>query len=203
MILSSSSIRALIKGAFKIITPEPSEERSSLIESCVYDLSLASISRVRPIQRYTFGYSKLRGVFIGVNEREIPEVEILPWIVEGDGTNTHEVIHCDTGYSYILQSEESIKLPAGIMCLVLPKTSIFRGGGIEQGTTVPFGFEGQLVVGFSIPSKACYFTFERGCRFATLLFMKVDSSLPVDLGVYNGIWGGDKLTTNGRKERSF
>ena len=191
MILSASTIRGLLSGARKVIDPVPDKSRLEFIEGNLFDLTLDEVRAVR---------IRTEEVFIGVDERIIPPADLIEWGFDG---RSRSVVHLDMGRSYLLKSAESIKLPPGFQVLVLPRSSFFRGGGIIQCTSTPFGYDGKITVGFSIPPKSQYFTLERGCHFCTLMFLRVDSNLPNDLDPYKGVYGGNKTTTEGQVERGF
>jgi deoxycytidine triphosphate deaminase len=205
MILSASSIRGLLSGARAPISPTPDPSRLDFIEGGAYDLTLHLVQMVKSKRYFEYRFrtnydTNKGGVFIGKDERIIPEADDVPWVTDDKG---RYVVNLEVGRSYLLQSLETITLPPGVQCLVLPKTSFFRGGGVIQGTSIPFGFSGQITVGFSIPVYSTYFTLEKECRFATLLFFRVDSVMSKDLDPYEGVWGGDKTTTDGLSERPF
>lgn len=191
MILSASTIRGLLAMYPGIIVPTPTQERREFVEGNLFDLTLDEVRAVR---------IRTEEVFIGVDERIIPPADLIEWSFDGQ---SRSVVHLDLGRSYLLKSAESIKLPPGFQVLVLPRSSFFRGGGIIQCTSTPFGYDGKITVGFSIPPKSQYYTLQRGCHFCTLMFLRVDSNLPNDLDPYKGVYGGDKTTTEGQIERGF
>jgi deoxycytidine triphosphate deaminase len=196
MTLPSSTIRQLIEtnGAISPV----SEERLNTIEGNAFDLTVDEImlirGRTRP-QRYETTINKPE-VFFGRQKRRVPIQHQITWKPNID---EEYVIECEPGVPYLFKTIETVTLPEGVEAEVIPRSSIFRAGGIVVGTWVPHGFTGNLFVHFSIPSGGHAMTFERGARFAALKF----HALAPGIGTpYDGIWTGDKSCTDG-EERAF
>jgi len=119
------------------------------------------------------------------------------------------------GY-YLVQSLETINMPLDMSGLVIPRSSVFRGGALPVGTRIAPGYCGNIVTGLNILPQTGIFTVERGARLMSVSFDLLD--LPVILfdnpiqfaqemahhvGKYTGIWAGDKVSTQGKTERAF
>jgi deoxycytidine triphosphate deaminase len=202
MILPSSTIRTIIEtvGAISPVT----EERLNDIEGNAYDLTLDEILMIKgkPYDQpalpscYVEGPPPKPRVFIGINKRRIPIQQAVAWR-ENEDMNWEAT--CDPGIPYLFKTCETISLPVGVDAEVIPRSSIFRAGGIVAGTWTPHGYTGHLFIHFSIPQHGHPITFERGARFAALKFHRVDNGVSQ---AYTGIWSGDKSHTDG-EERAF
>jgi len=118
------------------------------------------------------------------------------------------------GY-YLAQSLETVNMPLDMSGLVIPRSSVFRGGALPVGTRIAPGYCGNIVTGLNILRHTGMFTIERGARLMSVSFDLLDLPViqfdnPVQLaqemahhvGVYRGIWGLSKITTEGT-ERAF
>ena len=118
------------------------------------------------------------------------------------------------GY-YLTQSLETVNMPLDMSGLVIPRSSVFRGGALPIGTRIAPGYSGNIVTGLNVLPQTGIFTVERGARLMSISFDLLD--LPVinfdnplqlvqemahHVGQYSGIWQGSKVTTTG-SERAF
>ena len=118
------------------------------------------------------------------------------------------------GY-YLVKSLESVNMPLDMAGMVIPRSSVFRGGALPIGTRIAPGYCGNIVTGLHVLPQTGMFTVERGARLMSVSFELID--LPViqfdnplqlaqqmaqHVGVYTGIWGGNKISTEGT-ERAF
>jgi deoxycytidine triphosphate deaminase len=118
------------------------------------------------------------------------------------------------GY-YLVQSLETVNMPLDMSGLVIPRSSVFRGGALPVGSRIAPGYLGNIVTGLNVLPQTGIFTVERGARLMSISFDLLD--LPVinfdnplqliqemahHVGSYQGIWSSSKITTEGT-ERAF
>jgi deoxycytidine triphosphate deaminase len=193
MILSSDSIRKLIRRDPPLIRPVP-PERYADIEGCCYDLTLESLSLILPNQLHR----RVVLPFIGPSDRKLAESLPLPLAHNGVLLDwAPKTIQFDDGsmekYSpmYLLKTVESINCPDHIMPLIFSKVTMFQNGISLETAPVKPGYSGQLVFGAraAIPVRLY-----RGARIATVMFMKIG---PGSTDLYSGERGGDKPQLTG------
>jgi len=197
MRISAETMRSLIqdgvevysKDGEKTVKPliEPvSPDRFNFIEGSGYDLTLAKV--YAPATDYG-------PPFIGVEERMIPPGLPVRLSVK-DGK---EVFVLSPGGAFLLESVETVNLPIWLDGPIKPRTTLFRSFGSVTFANAQPNYQGKLV-GLLIVHHPLGMLLEKGCRFAQIKFAAFDS---LNTDPYEGIWGGDRVTTDGRKDRAF
>lgn len=205
MFISATNIRQLIDSPNPIISPCD----RSFIEGNFYDLRLEQIYACEDAQS---------SAFLGQNKRYTPTVvplfSTLPEHLDKRLEAENETWRLYSGF-YLAQSVETITPPRWLVALLDERTSVFRAGGITRSTKVPHGYSGKITAAIHVPED-CQITLEKGVRFLSVCFalsvtLKLNESfepvIPFEISLdggdsYSGIWGGDKVTTDGT-ERAF
>ena len=180
--VSAKNLRPMIMEG--LITPyDP--DRAQKIEGSKYDLTVGKIFRERIFSRVPT---------IGARHREIPSA--VP--VKGQGRDLLPWYGLWPGVSYLVQSQETVNMPPGMMGLVVSRTSIFRSHARVVGAVIDPGYMGLVTVALNV-KKWNGMWLQQGARFCSIVFAHFDD---LETDDYIGIWGGDKLTTDG-VERAF
>lgn len=205
MFISSENILQLIESPSPIISPCD----RTFIEGNQYDMRLEQI--------YVPDDSFVNS-FIGVSKRYTPTVKPLfatnPSHFSSKLDAENDIWKLYPGF-YLAQTVETITPPRWLIALLDERTSIFRAGGITRSTKVPHGFSGKITAAIHVPDN-CQLTLEKGARFLSVCFAlcvtirlnaEFEPVIPLDVSLdgghsYQGIWGGDKVTTTGT-ERAF
>ena len=136
---------------------------------------------------------KIKGkAFLGVNERETPEVETVAEFEPG--RRSSYVIK--PGEYLIAETIEKVNIPKNVFLLLKPRTTLHRMGLILRGTIADPGFSGILhpAIYNAGPSEV---EIEMGARFCQIFFVKIDG----DASLYRGQWQGGRVTTEEREEQ--
>lgn len=185
--LSSNTVRHLILNE-DLIMPRPDKTRLDHIEGAKYDLSVARVFR-----QLMFGKVPI----IGASMRNIPgAMEIEPHYPTRSSLGWFRLW---PWFPYLIQSQEIVTMPNDYLGIVFPRTSIFRGSGRVYGTVIDPGYSGVITVGFDTRHWRGLWL-EEDARFASILFATFDEG---SVDYYTGVWGYDRLTTNGENERGF
>lgn len=182
--LSAETLRSLIRSD-ALICPVPAD-RWAHIEGSVYDLTVDRVfrhwlfdppSELGKKRRLIQAAKELDSH--GMNYQSFGWYRLWPW------------------FTYLVQSVEVISVPTGKVGIVFPRTSIFRAGHILSGSIITPGYSGVITVGLRIGTLRG-FKLERRAKFASVIFGEFDSDETDD---YKGVWGGNRLTTDGKTER--
>lgn len=212
MRISSRSITLLKERDPDFIQGISLEDLPSRLEGSKLDMTIESVHAIR---------ERNYNAFIGVNTRVTPQtIEMesrrfatLSRLPEGKcGWTLNE------GY-YLVRTKESLKLPHWMSATVHERTTVFKCGVIVRSTSVDPGFNGQIVAGLYVPDTTAL-TIEEGARILSVEFEPI---VQLEIGpflddaptgfilstmadynsVYEGIWGGDKVSTQGQTERGY
>ena len=181
--------------------------KARFIEGSCFDLELASIGQI--------DCSEGEFPFLGRDERMIPKT--ISFEFDNVFAGKKDVRLLCSRQSYLFQSLETINMPPWLCGFVIPRTSIPRAGGsIVTGSISP-GFSGRITQCWSSPDTYTYV--QKGFRFVSVRFAllipdatvqryqrqyyRSTSQFTQEVDLYSGIWGGDKLTTEGKTERGF
>jgi len=130
--------------------------------------------------------------FLGVNERETPEMEPLVEFSEGE---TKSII-LEPGEYYVMQTIEKVNTPEDLVILFRPRSTLYRSGiSLFTGNVAP-GYRG--VLSFGIMNKGKFpFRLEMGARVAHAQFFKVEGKT----ALYRGQWQDGRVTTEVREKQ--
>jgi deoxycytidine triphosphate deaminase len=161
--------------------------------------------------------------FIGVFSRITPKhIEIFPRnntkvIYEEDGKIKSriekDVWELFPRSEYILQTKETVNIPLNIAAKLDLKTSPIRCFVGGDAVWVHPNYQGKLE--FMISTSNYPFMLQRGARFVSLHFLQFNLDTTVIQSIlesksiakkthgYNGVWQGDRTSTNGQLERPY
>lgn len=212
MRISSRSILLLKEKNPDFISGITLEELPSRLEGSKLDLTLDSVHVIRERNYDAFIGTETRVTpsTVELESRLFPALSKLPKGKSGWTLNE--------GY-YLIRTKESLKLPHWMSATVHERTTVFKCGVIVRSTSVDPGFDGHIVAGLYVPDMTAL-TIEEGARVLSVEFEPI---VQIEMGPfsddaptgfilstmedhnnsYNGIWGGDKVSTQGQTERAY
>ncbi len=137
-------------------------------------------------------YQNKSGGFLGVDEREIPEPELLEKFEE----NKKKTVILKPGEYYVIKTIENVNTPKDIMITFLPRITLFRCGVTVFTSNCAPGYCGPLFFGLVNLGKFP-FKLEMGARVVHALFHQIDGSS----NLYRGQWQGGRLSTEGKEKQ--
>lgn len=130
--------------------------------------------------------------FLGVKERETPEMELL---AEYEEQKTVK-IKLDPGIYYTLKTIESVNMPDNLLAIMTPRSTLFRSGVFIFGGQTPPGYKGGLTMGiYNFRQEP--FELEMGSRVVHIMFFQVEG----ESSLYRGQWQGGRVTTKTRENQ--
>jgi deoxycytidine triphosphate deaminase len=180
------------------------------LEGSKFDMTIESVHVIR---------ERNYDAFIGTEERVTPataEMEARDFPTLSKFPRGKRGWTLNEGY-YLIRTRESLKLPHWMSATVHERTTVFKCGVIVRSTSVDPGFNGQIVAGLYVPDTTAL-TIEEGARVLSVEFEPIVqlqlgaflddqpsgfalSTMPDHNHTYNGIWGNDRLSTQGLSER--
>ncbi|NTU46023.1 hypothetical protein HGA88_00155 [Candidatus Roizmanbacteria bacterium] len=128
--------------------------------------------------------------FLGVEERQTPDVELVVQYEEGK-KNT---ITIEPGDFFLVSTMETVNTPLDITINFKPRTTTFRSGLFLRTGNVAPGYKGKLTFGLKNEGPIPV-TMELGARFVHAQFAWVDGGG----SQYRGQWQGGRVTTEKRE----
>lgn len=208
MKLSAETIRGLIKAQPPLIT-DVSDRMTVPLEGSKVDLTLNSVSTLQ---------LSAKSSFMGINVRITPPTKEISPIPLPCSPNTGAVGVGWTLFSgfYLLQTVETLNMPYWLVGNIKERTTLFRNGAICRVTDADPGFSGKITCALYVPPGS-QLTIEKGARFLSIRFEPIITlwlsngkpclfnivADPSETDPYNGIWSGDKKSTEGEVERSY
>ncbi|MDA1337508.1 MAG: hypothetical protein O3C23_01960 [bacterium] len=125
--------------------------------------------------------------FLGVTERETPEMSLVAKYEEG---KTTEVKLKPQTY-YLFKTIEDVNMPESLLAVMTPRSTLFRSGVYVFGGQVPPGYQGGLSMGI-LNYRDSDFRLEMGARVVHIMFSEVKG----EGNLYRGQWQGGRITTN-------
>ena len=177
MILGAKKILKLVKE--KKLVENLSERELKNPEGAGFDLRIGELYQL-----------KGQG-FLGVEERETPEVKLLAKV---DEKKSKKVILQPRTY-YLIKTIEKLNLPENLLALFTPRSTLYRSGVyIFGGQTAP-GYQGELTTGiYNFRDEK--FELEMGSRVIHIMFFEVKGKS----NLYRGQRQGGRVTTK-KKEK--
>ena len=125
--------------------------------------------------------------FLGVTERETPDLKLITKYEEGKNNSVSLKPHI----YYVLTTMEKINLPHDIFAIPNnPRSTLYRSGVYIFGGAVHPGYQGILTMGiYNFGNKD--FRLEMGARVIHVIFLKVEG----ETNLYRGQWQGGRVTT--------
>jgi deoxycytidine triphosphate deaminase len=128
--------------------------------------------------------------FLGVQERETPDMRLVASFEKGDKV----VIQPHT--YYLVKTAESVNMPDDLLALMTPRSTLFRSGLFCFGGQVPPGYHGGLNMGL-YNFREAPFELEMGARIVHIMFFEVKGKG----NAYRGQWQGGRVTTENRERQ--
>lgn len=179
MILGQSDIQKLIKE--KGLLTNLSDREKSDPEGCIIDLRIEKI------------YSLVGEAFLGIEERETPDLEEkASW-----NPKQRTFFIFEPGQYYLTKTIEEVNMPKNVAGTIKPRSTTFRSGlNIRTGFINP-GYRGPLYFGLvnegPVPVKI-----EMGARYVSIYFHEVSGK---SVHTYRGQWQGGRATTKGKEKQ--
>lgn len=194
MILGVKKLLKLVKE--KRLVENLSERELKNPEGAGFDLRIGELYEV-----------KGKG-FLGVEERETPEIKLIAKVDElrpsppftdarvFDKKKSKKVFLRPRTY-YLMKTIEKLNLPENLLALFTPRSTLYRSGVyIFGGQTAP-GYKGELTTGiFNFRDEK--FKLEMGARVIHIMFFEVKGKS----NLYRGQWQGGRITTK-KKEKQL
>ena len=138
------------------------------------------------------GVYRIKGrAFLGIDERETPEVEL---VAEYEEKNRKEVTVNPEEF-FLFTTIEELNIPEDITVNFKPRTTTFRSGLVIRTGNVAPGYKGKLT--FALKNEGPVpVVLELGCRIVHAQFSWVDGGG----NPYRGQWQGGRITTD-KKEK--
>lgn len=192
--LTSHEILELCKGPSPLIDPlDP--DQAERMEGGQYDLRVDSLSA---LDKMSYGH-------IGCSDRITPKIYPYPPHPFGDiAGNFGWTLWQDT--YYLLKTVEQINMPDDLVGLVWPRTTVFRCGLLLSTAPVSPGYHGTLT--FGLTRSGAQVTLQHSeeanpdkrTRIACIRFARLSDN---ESTLYDGVWQGGRMSTDGKTERPF
>jgi len=129
--------------------------------------------------------------FLGVEERETPEMELVAKYENGKTVK----IELQPRTYYAMKTIEQVNMPEDLLAIMTPRSTLFRSGVYIFGGQTPPGYKGGLTMGI-YNFREEKFKLEMGARVVHIMFFQVEG----ESNLYRGQWQGGRVTTN-KKEK--
>ena len=209
MKLSAQTIRELLRVNPPIVS-NIGDRMLQPFEGSKIDLTLDTVS--------TLVMQGNLSAFMGLDVRKTPPThEIKPGLLPHSPTigKTNMGWTLFPGF-YLMQTVETLNMPYWLIGNIKERTTLFRNGTICRVTDADPGFSGKITCALYVPPQS-QLTIERGARFLSIRFEPIISVIfskekplmfniasdPSETDPYNGIWSGDKRSTEGKTERGY
>ena len=178
MILGVKKLLELVKE--KKLVENLSERELTNPEGAGFDLRIGELYEV-----------KGKG-FLGVEERETPEMELVAKYEEG---KTQKVSLLPRTY-YAFKTMENVNMPDDLLAIMTPRSTLFRSGVYIFGGQTPPGYKGGLTMGI-YNFRDNQFELEMGSRVVHIMFFEVKG----ESSLYRGQWQGGRVATKGKEKQ--
>lgn len=130
--------------------------------------------------------------FLGIEERETPEMELIAKYQKGKNTK----IELKPNTYYVFKTIESVNMPDNLLAIMAPRSTLFRSGVYVFGGQAPPGYQGGLTMGI-YNFRDENFNLEMGSRIIHIMFLQVEGKS----NLYKGQWQGGRVTTKKREKQ--
>jgi len=131
--------------------------------------------------------------FLGVEERQTPEIKLLAKF-NPDKLDDSNFLIFEPGKYYLIKTIEKVNLPVTLSGIIFPRTTMFRSGlGLFNGIVQP-GYCGELTFGVCNLGKS-KIEISFGARIAHITFHEVLG----EGNQYRGQWQGGRVATKGKE----
>lgn len=136
---------------------------------------------------------KIKGKgFLGMEQRETPEMELIGKYEEGK----IKKVELESEIYYAMKTIESVNMPNNILAIMAPRSTLYRSGVYIFGGQVPPGYQGELTMGI-YNFRPEPFELEMGSRVVHIMFFEVEG----ENNLYRGQWQGGRVTTNEKEQQ--
>lgn len=131
--------------------------------------------------------------FLGVEERETPEIKLLAKY----NPKRKSSFVFNPGRYYLMKTVEKVNTPENILILFRPRSTLYRSGMMIFTGNVSPGYKGELIFGI-VNLGSCNIKIELGARVVYAMFFEVKGKT----NLYRGQWQGGRITTK-KKEKQI
>jgi len=174
MILGSEKLLELVREAQLVVGLAQRELEEP--EGAGFDLRVGEIYRI------------CGNAFLGVDERDTPQVELIAKYEEGSRSS----VTIGPGDYYLVKTIEEVNTPDYITINLQPRTTTFRSGLMLRTGNVAPGYHGGLIFGLKNDGP-CEVVLELGARIVHAQFYLIEGTS----SNYRGQWQGGRVTTAG------
>lgn len=172
-----------------------SPEQINKIEGSGFDLRVDKVMKMRTRGD---GDKEICVPFLGVRARRLPGVDTVePSKLVTAGVEFTGWFLTPNAY-YLVQTAETLRMPPDLVAFVDSRTTLFRGAAVIHCSPVHPGYTGLLTFGLQVFAPNGFFL-EQGARIVTARFACITRG---DTDIYQGVWSGDRATTDGQLERA-
>ena len=131
--------------------------------------------------------------FLGVEERQTPEIKLLAKY-NSEKIDDENFFIFEPGKYYLIKTIEKVNLPLTLSGIIFPRTTMFRSGlGLFNGVVQP-GYCGELTFGVCNLGKS-KIKVSFGARVVHITFHEVLG----EGNQYRGQWQGGRVATGGKE----
>lgn len=178
MVLGIKKLHELVKN--KALVENLSERELNNPEGAGFDLRIGELYEMHG-----------RG-FMGVEERETPEMKLIAKYEEGKTVKAE----LKPNIYYAMKTIESVNMPDNLLAIMTPRSTLFRSGVFIFGGQTPPGYKGGLTMGiYNFRNEK--FELEMGSRVVHIMFFEVEG----ESNLYKGQWQGGRVTTEKREKQ--
>jgi len=128
--------------------------------------------------------------FLGVEERDTPKPILIAEFKKGK----NEKIVLKPGDYVLTESIEKFNMPADLVGIIKPRTTLHRSGIVARMGVVDPGYSGTVHPGLYNAGTSTV-TIEMGARYVNAMFLLVEGKTHS----YRGQWQGGRVGTDGRE----
>ncbi|MCK4539643.1 hypothetical protein KAU09_00640 [Candidatus Parcubacteria bacterium] len=179
MILGIKKLHELVKN--NNLVENLCEREKNNPEGAGFDLRIAEV------------YSLEGSGFLGVDDRETPQIELLAKHDPNKDKSDNFYVF-KPGEYYLIKTMEKVNLPTTLSGIIFPRTTLFRSGlALFNGVAQP-GYSGELTFGLSNLGKS-NIKISFGARIVHITFHDILG----EGSQYRGQWQGGRVATDGEE----
>lgn len=199
MVLGPKKLLQLVKSKKLVVGLSERELKSP--EGAGFDLRLGEVYKIKG------------DAFLGVDERETPEIELVAQYKGGRKSinqphakrngrvkkreaKVRSSIVIKPGEFYLVKTIESVNMPENLTASITPRSTTYRSGLFIRTGNVPPGYRGELTFGLANVGPVTV-EIEMGARFVHIQFHEVKGRG----SMYRGQWQGGRVTTRRREHQ--
>ncbi len=131
--------------------------------------------------------------FLGVKERQTPEIELIAKNEDGKSEEENSFVFEPKKY-YLIKTIEKVNLLNSLSGIIFPRTTLFRSGLCLFNGLVQPGYSGELTFGLvNMGEKPIKISF--GARIVHITFHEISG----EGNRYRGQWQGGRVSTDGKE----